>query len=496
MKNKVTLLNMVSGFVLQFFTILSGFIIPRIILEYFGSEVNGLVSSLYQFLNYISLLEGGITGVIVANLYKPLVDKDERKLSGTLVTAKKFYNKIGLFFIGYSLVVATIYPMVFESKFDYVYVFSLTIILSINLCLQYMFSLTLKTLLDADKKSYIVSFSQTIFVILNVILALISIKVYPSIHLLKFISGCIYTIQPLIFWIYVKRNYVIDWKCKVDNHLIKERWNGFSVNLAAFIHNSTDIVILTIFTNLRTVSLYSVYYLVCSGIKQLVNGCFTGISHTIGQAYARQDYEEVNQKLDVYEYIVFFLVFFVFTVAALMITPFVQIYTSGIHDTEYNQPIFGILLIVSEMLYLIKIPHLNLAYSANKFKELTKPAYIEAGLNIVISVTLVSKMGLIGVACGTIVGMVYRMIFHIQYTEELVPGRIKKIFYNKLFIFCITSIVCFFFCYFIVPYGKSTIFNWVIYAIVYSIITIIGLLIISIIFFQRELQFLIKYLKG
>ena len=49
MKNKVTLLNMVSGLVLQIFTIISGFIIPRIILEYFGSEVNGLVSSLNQF---------------------------------------------------------------------------------------------------------------------------------------------------------------------------------------------------------------------------------------------------------------------------------------------------------------------------------------------------------------------------------------------------------------------------------------------------------------
>ena len=42
---------------LQFVTIISGFIIPRIILTTFGSEVNGLVSSLNQFLNYINLLK-------------------------------------------------------------------------------------------------------------------------------------------------------------------------------------------------------------------------------------------------------------------------------------------------------------------------------------------------------------------------------------------------------------------------------------------------------
>ena len=496
MKNKVTLLNMVSGLVLQIFTIISGFIIPRIILEYFGSEVNGLVSSLNQFLGYISLLEGGITGVIVANLYKPLVDNDMKMLSSTLVTAKKFYNKIGVFFIGYSLVIAVTYPIVFNANFSYVYIFSLTMILSVNLWIQYMFSLTIKTLLDADKKSYVVSFSQTLIVILNIFLAIISIKIYPSIHILKLISGSIYLIQPLIFWTYAKKHYEIDWKCKVDNELIKERWDGFSVNLAAFIHNGADIVILTIFSDLKTVSIYSVYNLICSGLKQLVNACFTGISHTVGQAYARKDFEEVNRKLNIYEYVVFVLVFFVFTVSALMITPFVQIYTNGINDAEYSQPLFGILLIVSEMVYLVKFPHLNLAYAANKFKELTRPAYTEAILNIVISIVLVRKLGLIGVACGTMIAMTYRMIFHIKYTEKLVPGRKQRIFYNKLFIFLLYSLLVFSVCHVLVPYGKNTILNWIIYAIIYSIIDILGMIAISTIFFKKELQFLLKYLRN
>ena len=81
MKNKITLLNMISSFILQICTILSGFIVPKIILLYFGSDVNGLISSLNQFLNYIALLEGGVTGVVAANVYKPLVSGDIDKLS-------------------------------------------------------------------------------------------------------------------------------------------------------------------------------------------------------------------------------------------------------------------------------------------------------------------------------------------------------------------------------------------------------------------------------
>ena len=73
MKNNITLKNIVSNIILQVVTIISGFIIPRIILINLGSDVNGLVASLNQFLNYITLLEGGVSSVILANLYKPLI---------------------------------------------------------------------------------------------------------------------------------------------------------------------------------------------------------------------------------------------------------------------------------------------------------------------------------------------------------------------------------------------------------------------------------------
>lgn len=494
MKNKATLLNMISGLLLQLCTLISGFILPKIILFYFGSEVNGLVSSLNQFLSYITLVEGGIGGVIVANLYKPLVEKDNEKLSSILGTADKFYKKIGYLFIGYSILLAIGYPIVFRTEFGFGYVSSLTLFLSMNLLIQYMFSLTLRSVLNADKKSYIVNFTQMAITIANILLALISVVVYPSIHILKLISGCLFILQPTVFGKYIKKNYAINWNAKIDNSLIKERWNGFAINLAAFIHNSTDVTVLTIFTSLKTVSIYSVYCLVSNGLKQLINACISGISATVGQAYARRDFNEVNKKMDLYEYVVFILVFFLFTVAALLITPFVQIYTKGITDTNYYQPVFGILLLISEALYLVKLPHMNFSYSANKFKEITIPAFIEAGLNIVISVILVSKFGLIGVAIGTIVGMTYRTVFHVYYTSKLIP-RPQSIFYKKFLLFSVTAVLGFFICYKLIPIVNISVLGWIIHAVIYSVIIGGMYFFISIMFFRNELNFFVKYLK-
>lgn len=495
MKNKATLLNMISGLVLQFFTLLSGFVLPRIILSFFGSEVNGLVSSLNQFLSYITLVEGGITGVVVANLYKPIVEHDNDRASAVLVAADSFFKKIGALFIVYSVTLSVAYPFLFETGFSFAYVCSLTLILSITLLIQYMFSLTPKTLLNADKKGYVVNLTQTLIVIFNVIFALISVWIYPSIHVLKFISGSLFALQPIIFGAFVRQNYTIDWNVSPDYSVIKSRWNGFAINLAAFIHNSTDISLLTILTNLKTVSIYSVYSLVSSGIKQLIDACLSGIAHTVGQAYAKSDWKELNQKLDIYEYIVFVLVFFLFTVTALLITPFVQLYTKGIVDTNYNQPLFGVLLVISEALYLVKLPHLNLAYSANKFKEITMPAYIEALLNVVISVLLVRRFGLIGVTVGTIVGMTYRMMFHVYYTSKIVPGRSQSIFYKKILLFTVSVGIGFIICSELVPIQNVTALNWILHAIIYCVIIGCIILVVSIKFFKKELRFFVQYIR-
>ena len=491
-KNKVSFLNVLSSILLQIFTIISGFIVPKIILSVFGSDINGLLSSLKQFLSYITIIEGGISGIIVANLYKPIIDNNHDRINKILKTADSFYKTIGLIYIIYSLLLAITYPLVIKTEYSFIFIFSITLLLSFSLLIQYLFSQALKGLLIADKKIYIISFVQIIIIIANTLLIFLVSKIFPNIHLLTFITGFLYILQPLFFGIYIKKHYNLNLNVKKDKSLIKERWNGFAINIASFIHNSTDISILTIFTNLRYVSVYSIYALVTSGIKQLVNSVATSLTPTIGQAYAKKDLKALYLKMDLYEYIVDYLVFMIFSITILLITPFVLLYTKGITDINYNQSLFGILLVVSEIIYLIKLPHLNLAYSANKFKDLTKPAFIEAFLNIIISIFFVKKYGLIGVTLGTIIAMTYRLIFHIFYTKKLI-NRSQVIFYKKIFIFIISSIVGYYICYSFFPIINITITSWVFHSFIYVVIFFIIFSLTSIVFFKNELKYIFKY---
>ena len=492
MKSKITVINMVSSLLLQMCTIISGFIIPRIILSYFGSDVNGLVSSINQFLSYIALVEGGITGVIAANLYGPIVANDQIKLSSVLTTSKRFFHTVGAIFIAYSILLGILYPVLMH--LDFRYTFLLTLILSINLFVQYMFSITLKTLLNADKKIYVVSFTQIIIIICNILLVYLSVRVYPSIHVVKLISGLLYILQPVVFNAYVRKHYTIDWKAPYDNNLIKQRWNGFAINLAAFFHNSTDITVLTIFSTLASVSVYSVYVLVTNGLKTLIQSFASGLNPTIGHAYAKKDWADLNRKLDLYEYIVLLITFFLFSMAGLLITPFVSLYTKGINDAQYSQPLFGYLIVIAEGLYLIKLPHLNLAYSANRFREITVPAFVEAAINILISVLLVGRLGLVGVAVGTICGMLYRMAFHVAFTRKIIPDRGQMIFYRKLFLFSIAAIIGIAICRFTVRFEMTSFGWWMLGAVLYGFVLLLAFGALSMLYFRQELTFFRAYL--
>lgn len=494
-KGKVTLLNITSSIIMQIVSVISALIVPRLILETFGSNANGLVSSISQFLNYITLVEGGITGVISSNLYRPLVNGDTEKLSSVLTTARSFYRKIGIVFIAYSVVIGLVYPIFVDTGYEYWYIFVLTLVLSIGLMLQYMFSLTYTTLLNADKKVYIVAIVSSILTLANIFLTLIVVKIYPDIIILKFANAVLFALRPLIYGLYIKKHFKINWKTSKDNSLISQRWNGFAINLAFFIHTSTDITLLTIFSDLNSVSVYSVYYLIVSKISLVMHSIVSGIEPTIGQAYAKNDEHELNEKMDLYEFIILFTVGISFLMTGLLITPFVMIYTHGITDANYYQPLFGVILVLAEAMYLLRSPHVSLAYAANKFKEITAPAYIEAIINIVVSAVLIQRMGLIGIAIGTLIGMAYRGAFHVYFTAKLISSRPQRFFYMKLIKFLIPSILGIVICVKLFPITILTISSWIIHAIIYGIICGGLFLTFSFVYFRKELMQLKNYIK-
>ena len=66
MRSKKAIVNIISLLLFQATTIICGFIVPKLIISNYGSNVNGLIASINRFLAYITVLEIGFGTVIKA----------------------------------------------------------------------------------------------------------------------------------------------------------------------------------------------------------------------------------------------------------------------------------------------------------------------------------------------------------------------------------------------------------------------------------------------
>ena len=249
MRSKKAIKNIISSVFQQIITFICGLIVPRAIIGTFGSSVNGLISSITQFLSYITLLEAGIGPVIKAALYKPIAKKDRYEIEKILKASQRFFRVISGIFIIYLIILCFVYPLIVQNQFDYMFTVSLILIISISTFAEYFFGMVYKLYLQAEQKTYVTSIIQSTTTILNAILILVLIKFNTSIQIVKLVSAFVFVLRPIVQNIYVRKKYNINFKEVKEKYDLKQKWDGLAQHIAAVVHNNTDVAVLTIFSN-------------------------------------------------------------------------------------------------------------------------------------------------------------------------------------------------------------------------------------------------------
>ncbi|WP_338487531.1 hypothetical protein [Ruoffia tabacinasalis] len=204
---KLLKINTSISLINQVIVILSGLILPRFILIYYGSEINGLVSSITQFLSIITFLELGVGGVVQATLYKPIAENNYLFLSKVLSSAKKYFRILSYILVIYIIVLIIVFPIIVDSPLDFISNSILIVAMSISLFCQYYFGLINQLLLNADQKTYVHTILQIITIILYTFISVVLIVNNFSIVLVRAMASLMFLIKPIVMSIYVKKIY-------------------------------------------------------------------------------------------------------------------------------------------------------------------------------------------------------------------------------------------------------------------------------------------------
>lgn len=484
MQNRLLFFNTVSGLVFQITTVLCGFIIPKLILLHFGSDINGLINSVVQFLGVIGFFELGIGAVIQTSLYKPLADKDIVGISKVISSANQFFKKLGYALLIYVGVVVFVYPVLVDQRFSFWFVASLIIVISIRLFAQYFFGIVNRLLLVADQKAYIQYNAQTVAVIVNTIACYILMKLDCSVQIIYGTTSLIFLIQPALIHLYVRRNYSISRNITCDVEPIKQKWNGVAQHIASFVLDGTDIVVLSLLSTLNNVSIYSVYILVIKGVKQLFLSIISGFDALIGNLWAKQELEELKIVFSWTEWIIHTTVVFFFTITAILIVPFVEIFTSGISDADYFQPIFGVTIVLAYAIYCLSLPYLIMILAVGHYKQTQYKFVVAAVINIVVSVICVKQFGLIGVAIGTLAAMVYQTVWMAWYNAKNFIQWPMKNFWKQMFVNAVSAVAIFIVTSYFTMHEISY-YEWVILATKVTACGIVVAFVVNYIFYKK-----------
>lgn len=485
-------LNTVSSLALQVVSVICGFILPRLILETFGSDVNGLVNSITQFLGVITLLDLGVGAVVQSALYKPLADNNTNMISKIYVSANKFFRRLAEILLVYVVLLMIFYPMLVNKSFGHMYTALLIAAICISSFAQYYFGIVNSLLLNADQRGYIQYVAQIITLILNTFACYIIIKLGASIQIVKLTTSLIFLLRPLFLVFYVKKHYSIDPKITYTDEPIKQKWNGMAQHFASYVLNGTDNIVLTMFSTLGNVSIYSVYNVVIIGVKNALLSVTNGFQSLIGEMLAKKETMKLNAFFGFVEWFLHTGTTLVFGCTGVLIVDFVRVYTYGINDADYIQPLFAVLITIANAGHCLRLPYNILILAAGHYKQTQSNYIIAMILNIVVSIATVKMWGLVGVAIGTLIAMAYQTVWMAKYDSKNIICWPFKNFLKQCGIDAITVIIASL-ATFKIPMLSVSYVSWFLLAIeVFGIWLIISIVINTIFYRERVLSIFIR----
>ena len=418
-------LNALAAAVNQCIIMIAGFITPAIMIGTYGSEVNGLVSSINHIIAYLSLVEAGLSGAAVYSLYKPLATNDIRGINGIVAAAKKYYIKAGYIFSTAAFIMAVVLAATRSSAaVSGRLVFGLALLLSANGCVDFFVLARYRTLLTADQKTYVISFISVFQTISKTLIIVFCASVNTSIILLYIFALIPIGVKIVYLSVYAKKKYpYLDYDETPNEKALGRRYDVVYQQILGTVQSGAPTLIASIFLNWTAVSVFSVYNMVLNGINGVLSIFVSGLPAGFGDVMARGEKETLRKTAAQFEVAYYALLSIVYGLTLALILPFISIYTRNFTDTQYYVPSIAILIVLNGIAYSIKTPQSMLMISAGLYKEQRWRATFQAAIILIGGSVLVRYYGINGILVASIISNLYRTVDLVIYVPRNITNN-------------------------------------------------------------------------
>lgn len=414
------------------------FVLRQIFIMKLGETLIGVEDLYTEVLTMLSLAELGVGTALNYSLYGPVARGEKEKVKSYMLLYKKAYHAIAIVIAAVGVGLLPFLPVIVKNPGFltlgqlrlYYLIFLFNTVSSYFVAYKY-------SLANAEQKNYIQTNADTISKLVTVVLQLLGLFVLPNYLLYLLILAGVGLAQKVFMSRYLNRKYPL-LKEKQIQPLSKEETDVVvKKTKALMLHRigdmarlQTDAIIISSFLGVVWVGLIGTYKLIVNSVSNYVNVIFNSVISSFGNLIATEGKERQFQLFKVYRFFGIWIYGFSAVGFFLLLSPLVELYVGK--ENVLAASIISWFLID----YFFKGERVvlsNFKTAAGIFEQDKYLTLIQGIVNLVISITLVQKIGMTGVFIGTVVSglianitkpvIIYRICFErpaVSYFKESV----------------------------------------------------------------------------
>lgn len=481
MRTKQSIRNIISIIAFNLIIGVLGFLKVKVFVNGLSNDLYSLNQLFFQIFSYIAITDIGFGLIINKYLYEAFAKNDKDKVNKIYSTSRKFYKTIAFIMMGLSVIVCAFIQYLTKADIHLSYMRIIFLVFMLKNIVDYFF-IAPRCVLEADQKLYLVNrYVKAIRIIENVLemilvlcgvdyLIVIIPGLFVTIIIDAFVNRKIYKLYP---WLKDENTF--------DKNYLKGTKDVIWKKLAGLLNSNTDIILISAIIKPISVIIYTSYNYVIKFVVDTV----TYISFAITPSFANLVIKEnKNKSYSVFKemnMLFLFIASFVFIMFYGFLNPLIVFWIGN----EYLvNSITLIMFIFIGFQTITEKPIAIVINSKGLFKETKVASILEALVNIVISIILIIKIGLIGALIGTIVSKLF--ITFIQNVRYIYNNIFKEKVY-KYYVTYFTAIIInllFVFMFDLISLNIANVFIWMVYVVLFAILVFIILFVIYYILFK------------
>lgn len=405
MDKKRSVLNVVISVISKIILLILALLVRRCVIKYTGNMLNGLSSLFASLIGFLSIAELGIGMAINFCMYRPIVEKNQKKVSALYNLYKKvyFFVAIGSLIIG--LAMLPLLPIITKGYTTDLNIYGLFLLLLLATEISFVYSAK-TSLINAYKNNYITTLFSAIATIMRYVLQIVVLVVWHSFtwYLLA------HLVSTLIEWaltsVYTRCHYhdIITTKEKVDyetrKEVIKNTKALFMHKAGGLLLNTADSLIISAFTSVVVLGMYTNYITIVTSMTAVLNLFFTPLTAIIGHHHVEchpveeKTYFRFLYLLNFILGIIFFLGFYA------VIDDLIVIWLGKELIMERN---LSIVITINYFIQFMRNAVLVYRDATGTFYNDRWRPLLSTIVNVVLSILFVKWWGIIGIIAATII---------------------------------------------------------------------------------------------